>query len=140
MCRRTSSTSSGRSRHSSSALTGRPWARDSSQRSSSSLTGPALDITGAPGRDSASVPAGLANLQGYFGFPCPPWDVASAWLSVGSRLSVDREKKEPAMNWVALKMLTGDRAKYLGIVFGVAFATLLMAQQTSMFVGIMART
>jgi putative ABC transport system permease protein len=44
------------------------------------------------------------------------------------------------MNWVALKMLTGDRAKYLGIVFGVAFATLLMAQQTSIFVGVMLRT
>src|SRR5437762_8630491 len=44
------------------------------------------------------------------------------------------------MNWVALKMLTGDRAKDLGIIFGVAFATLLMAQQLSMFVGIMLRT
>jgi putative ABC transport system permease protein len=44
------------------------------------------------------------------------------------------------MNWVALKMLTGDRAKYLGLVFGIAFATLLMAQQLSMFVGIMRRT
>jgi putative ABC transport system permease protein len=37
-------------------------------------------------------------------------------------------------------MLTGDRAKYLGIVFGVAFATLLMAQQMSMFIGVMLRT
>ena len=41
------------------------------------------------------------------------------------------------MNWVALKMLTGDRAKYLGIVFGVAFATLLMAQQSAIFCGLM---
>ncbi len=44
------------------------------------------------------------------------------------------------MNWVALKMLTSDRAKFLGIVFGVAFATLLMTQQISIFVGIMRRT
>jgi putative ABC transport system permease protein len=44
------------------------------------------------------------------------------------------------MSWIAWKMLTGDRAKYLGIVFGVAFATLLMAQQTSLFVGVMRRT
>ena len=29
------------------------------------------------------------------------------------------------MNWVAWKMLTGDRAKYLGTVFGVAFGVLL---------------
>jgi putative ABC transport system permease protein len=44
------------------------------------------------------------------------------------------------MNWVALRMLTGDRSKYLGIVFGVTFATLLMAQQMSIFSGIMSRT
>jgi putative ABC transport system permease protein len=44
------------------------------------------------------------------------------------------------MNWVALKMLTGDRSKYLGIIFGVTFATLLMSQQMSIFVGIMQRT
>src|SRR5262245_30503960 len=44
------------------------------------------------------------------------------------------------MSWIALKMLTGDRAKYLGILFGVAFATLLMAQQMSLFVGVMLRT
>jgi putative ABC transport system permease protein len=44
------------------------------------------------------------------------------------------------MNWVALRMLTGDRSKYLGIIFGVTFATLLMAQQMSIFTGIMART
>src|SRR6516164_11075920 len=44
------------------------------------------------------------------------------------------------MNWIALKMLTGDRAKYLGLVFGVTFATLLMTNQLSIFVGIMKRT
>ncbi|MBL8796676.1 MAG: ABC transporter permease, partial [Planctomycetia bacterium] len=44
------------------------------------------------------------------------------------------------MNWLALRMLTGDRSKYFGIVFGVAFATLLMTQQISIFVGIMGRT
>lgn len=37
-------------------------------------------------------------------------------------------------------MLLGDRAKYLGLVFGVTFATLLMAQQVSIFIGLMART
>ena len=30
------------------------------------------------------------------------------------------------MNWIAWKMLTGDRTKYLGIVFGVAFGSLLI--------------
>jgi putative ABC transport system permease protein len=44
------------------------------------------------------------------------------------------------MGWVALRMLTGDRSKYLGLIFGVGFATLLMAQQVSIFAGIMART
>lgn len=44
------------------------------------------------------------------------------------------------MNWVALRMLTGDRAKYLGIIFGVAFAALLMSQQLSIFCGLMRNT
>lgn len=44
------------------------------------------------------------------------------------------------MRWIALKMLTGDRAKYLGIVFGVAFASLLISHQISIFCGIMRRT
>lgn len=41
---------------------------------------------------------------------------------------------------VALKMLLGDRAKYLGIVIGLTFASLLITQQLSIFVGLMART
>lgn len=44
------------------------------------------------------------------------------------------------MNRVALKMLFGDTAKLLGLVFGMAFSTLLITQQASMFVGIMQRT
>lgn len=44
------------------------------------------------------------------------------------------------MNWIALRMLTGDRNKYLALVFGVAFATLLMTNQVSIFMGIIART
>jgi putative ABC transport system permease protein len=44
------------------------------------------------------------------------------------------------MNWIALKMLMGDRSKYLGLIFGVSFATLLMSQQISIFAGIMRRT
>lgn len=44
------------------------------------------------------------------------------------------------MNWIALRMLMGDRAKYFGLIFGVAFATLLMSQQVSIFMGIIRRT
>ena len=44
------------------------------------------------------------------------------------------------MNRVALKMLMGDRAKYLGLIFGVTFATLLISQQVSIFISLMART
>ncbi len=44
------------------------------------------------------------------------------------------------MVWLAIRMLVGDRAKYLGIVSGVAFASLLMAHQVSIFVGLMRRT
>jgi putative ABC transport system permease protein len=44
------------------------------------------------------------------------------------------------MNFVALKMLTGDRAKYFGIIFGVTLASLLMTHQATIFVGILLRT
>ncbi len=44
------------------------------------------------------------------------------------------------MNSVALNMLTGDRAKYIGIVMGVTFASLLITQQGAIFVGLMSRT
>lgn len=44
------------------------------------------------------------------------------------------------MNRIALKMLTGDSAKYLGIVMGLTFASLLITQQLAIFVGLMART
>jgi putative ABC transport system permease protein len=44
------------------------------------------------------------------------------------------------MNFVALKMLTGDRAKYLGLVFTIAFCTFLLENQTSIFAGILKRT
>ena len=44
------------------------------------------------------------------------------------------------MYGVALKMLFGDRVKYLGLVFGVAFATLLIMQQGGLFVGLLSRT
>jgi putative ABC transport system permease protein len=44
------------------------------------------------------------------------------------------------MNFVAWKMLVGDRAKYLGLVFSIAFATFLIAQQASIFTGLMMRT
>ena len=44
------------------------------------------------------------------------------------------------MNVIALQMLTYDKAKYLGLIFAVAFSTFLMAQQASIFSGLMART
>ena len=44
------------------------------------------------------------------------------------------------MSFVALKMLVGDRAKYLGIIMGLTFASLLITQQAAIFVGLMTRT
>jgi len=41
---------------------------------------------------------------------------------------------------VALKMLMGDSAKYFALIFGIAFATLLMSQQVSIFISLMQRT
>ncbi len=44
------------------------------------------------------------------------------------------------MDGVALRMLFGDRAKYFGLVFGIAFSTMLMSNQVSIFAGLMLRT
>ena len=52
----------------------------------------------------------------------------------------DQSAGAQAMNWIALKMLTGNQGKYLGIILGIAFAALLMAQQASIFCGLMLQT
>ena len=44
------------------------------------------------------------------------------------------------MYHIALKMLMGDRGKYLGIVMGLTFASLIMTQQPAIFLGLMTRT
>ncbi len=41
---------------------------------------------------------------------------------------------------IALKMLMGDRGKYLGIVMGLTFASLIMTQQPAIFLGLVARS
>ena len=43
------------------------------------------------------------------------------------------------MGWIAIRMLTGDTAKFFGLVFGVAFSTLLIAQQLTIFVNLLER-
>jgi len=43
------------------------------------------------------------------------------------------------MNFVALKMLVADRAKYFGLIFAIAFASFLLANQIGIFIGIMIR-
>jgi putative ABC transport system permease protein len=44
------------------------------------------------------------------------------------------------MNWIAWKMLTGNRAKYYAIIFGISFAVMLMSQQSAIFTGLMRNT
>jgi hypothetical protein len=59
----------------------------------------------------------------------------------GKRLSLlGSVREQAAMNWVALQMLTGDRAKYLGLIFTIAFSSFLIAQQLCIFSSIMDRT
>jgi len=44
------------------------------------------------------------------------------------------------MNMIAIRMLMGDRLKYLGLVAGLAFATMLITQQASILVGMAKQT
>lgn len=44
------------------------------------------------------------------------------------------------MRFIALRMLTAERSKYLGLIFAIAFCTFLLQNQSSIFAGIMRRT
>jgi putative ABC transport system permease protein len=44
------------------------------------------------------------------------------------------------MSKIAVKMLIGDKAKYIGIVFGLTFASFIITQQAAIFIGLMTRT
>jgi putative ABC transport system permease protein len=44
------------------------------------------------------------------------------------------------MNAIALKMLFGDRLKYLGLIVGITFAAMLICQQASILVGLSKQT
>ena len=44
------------------------------------------------------------------------------------------------MNSIALKMLFGDRLKYIGLIVGIAFASMLICQQASILVGLTKQT
>jgi putative ABC transport system permease protein len=44
------------------------------------------------------------------------------------------------MNWIALRMLVGNPGKYLSMILGIAFASLLISQQASIFTGLMRLT
>jgi putative ABC transport system permease protein len=44
------------------------------------------------------------------------------------------------MNFIALKMLLGDRAKYIGIIIGLTFASFLVTWPCAIFTGVMSRT
>ena len=44
------------------------------------------------------------------------------------------------MNWIALRMLVGNPGKYLSMILGIGFASLLISQQASIFCGLMRLT
>ncbi|PWU05212.1 MAG: ABC transporter permease, partial [Verrucomicrobia bacterium] len=41
---------------------------------------------------------------------------------------------------IALKMLMGDKTKYIGIIIGLSFASFIISQQSGILVGIIRRT
>lgn len=44
------------------------------------------------------------------------------------------------MRLIALKMLIGDKTKYIGLILGLSFASFIITQQAAIFVGLMKRT
>ena len=65
---------------------------------------------------------------------------SSRWQRPKQRSLFTFMREQAAINWLALQMLTGDRAKYLGLIFTIAFSSFLIAQQLSIFSSIMDRT
>src|SRR5258708_6366434 len=71
--------------------------------------------------------------------------LASVRLGAGHDLALERLlfptllRRRQQMLRVALKMLAGDRAKYAGLVFGIAFTSFLVMFAASYFVGFMTR-
>ena len=43
------------------------------------------------------------------------------------------------MIWIAIRMLTGDRQKFYGLLFGIGFSALLITQQLTIFVNLLER-
>ena len=43
------------------------------------------------------------------------------------------------MLWIAIRMLTGDKQKFYGLLFGIGFSTLLITQQLTIFVNLIER-
>lgn len=43
------------------------------------------------------------------------------------------------MLWIAVRMLTGDKMKFYGLLFGIGFSTLLITQQLTIFVNLIER-
>ena len=58
----------------------------------------------------------------------------------GARCRHELRAEVARCRWIAIKMLVGDKAKFLGIVMGLTFAALLITQQGSIFCGLMLRT
>lgn len=48
-------------------------------------------------------------------------------------------QKVPHVLWIAIRMLTGDAQKFYGLLFGIAFSTLLITQQLTIFVNLIER-
>src|SRR5262249_40058984 len=66
-----------------------------------------------------------------------PLQIRITWLAATKNSSPVIAKQAASMNGVALRMLLGDRAKYMGLIFGIAFSTMLMSNQVSIFTGLM---
>ncbi len=61
-------------------------------------------------------------------------------LQIGVVINILTEPGSTSNMWrIALKMLFNDQAKYIGLVIGVAFSTLLINQQMGIFLGLLSR-
>ncbi len=110
-------------------------------RCASSVVGQCLHYFHARPVLGAALPADAIRIR-RDGRVCPPHHRVLARGDQGDRRGRGciQRRSEDVMNLVALKMLMGDKAKYIGIIIGLTFASLLITQQAAIFIGLMTRT
>lgn len=66
-------------------------------------------------------------------------DTVQYWCACAIKATPNPSQRFLNVLWIAIRMLTGDSQKFYGLLFGIAFSTLLITQQLTIFVNLIER-